>query len=120
MEMNKYKLLMRIALDDLDVARTNDANIKKVLSDIQQLESDATILAQIAELAASLNCPHQASTNKFFSLVVGFQPSNCLSLLFQNLDDLIKEMQASVAKQLQEKQSSDSRLLCLELTVTTQ
>lgn len=96
LEMNKYKLLMRISLDDLDVARTNDAHIKKALKDIGQLEEDAAILNRMAELAATLNVQHQ------------------------NLDELLKEMLTAVSRQLQEKQTSDSQLLCLELTVTTQ
>ncbi|GAB6028699.1 hypothetical protein CHUAL_004523 [Chamberlinius hualienensis] len=96
MEMNKYKLLMKISLDDLDIARSNDTNIKKVLKDIEQLEGDLSLLNQINDLSGGLSCTHQ------------------------NLDDVVKEMLASVTKALQERQTADSQLLCLELTVTTQ
>lgn len=96
LEANKYKLLMRIGLEELNIARSNDAHIKRALMDIQHLEEDVSTISHIGELAGGLHCPRQ------------------------NLDEVVKEMATSVAKQLQEKQTSNSQLLCLELTVTTQ
>uniref|UniRef100_T1J1Q2 Tryptophan 2,3-dioxygenase n=1 Tax=Strigamia maritima TaxID=126957 RepID=T1J1Q2_STRMM len=96
LEMNKYKMLMKLSLEDLDTSKNNDVNIKKTLKEIDQLEEDCSLLGQIGELTNGLNCSHQ------------------------NLDEIVRDMLTGVSKQLQEKHSADSHFLSLELTVTTQ
>ena len=63
---------------------------------IEQLNEDLKLLDQISELAANLTTAHQP------------------------LDDAVKELTSSISKQLADKQSNDSQLLTLELTVTSQ
>ncbi|KFM71707.1 hypothetical protein X975_10828, partial [Stegodyphus mimosarum] len=53
--MNKYKLLTRFSLDNLDVAKSTDSGLKKLLKDIESLEEDVSLLNQISELISKLN-----------------------------------------------------------------
>ncbi|CAM1304706.1 ARHGEF17 (predicted) [Pycnogonum litorale] len=96
LEMNKYKLLLKFSFDDLDVTKNNDAGITKAMHEVETLQEDISVLGEITEMSNSLNIPHQG------------------------LDDVVRELLATATKQLAEKHSSDSVLLSLELTVTTQ
>lgn len=94
-EANKYKLLMKIALDDLEIVRARDENLRQMMIEIENLTEDIGILNQINELAWSLHCSHGA------------------------LEDVIKDMLTNLNKQLAEQQNSDSQLSCLDLTLNT-
>lgn len=95
LEANKYKLLMKIPLEDLEIVRSKDENLKQMMVEIENLSGDLNTLNQINELSWSLHCNHN------------------------QLDDLIKEMLSTLNKQLTEQQNSDSQLSCLELTLNT-
>ncbi|XP_021921500.1 rho guanine nucleotide exchange factor 17 isoform X2 [Zootermopsis nevadensis] len=96
LEANKYKLLMRIPLDDLEIVKAKDENLRRMLNEMENLAEDVTILNQINDLIMSLHCPHG------------------------QLEEVIREMLSSVNKQLIERQTSDSQLSYLELTLSTQ
>ncbi|XP_069747893.1 rho guanine nucleotide exchange factor 17-like [Narcine bancroftii] len=98
---SKYKFLWKLPLEDLDIVKgasqaTNRENIQKTLN---RLEEDFSILSQISTLAETLSISHQS------------------------LDDVIKDLMASVNRELSEKQSlavsTMFPLTKLELTATT-
>jgi hypothetical protein len=95
LEANKYKLLMKIALEDLEIVKTKDENLRQIMTEIENLSGDVGILNKINELSWSLHCNHN------------------------QLDDLIRDMLTSLNKQLLEQQNSDSQLSCLDLTLNT-
>lgn len=95
LEANKYKLLMKIALDDLEIVRAKDENLRQMMLEIENLTEDISILNQINELAWSLHSNHG------------------------QLDEVVKDMLANLNKQLVEQQNSDSQLSCLDLTLNT-
>ncbi|XP_063914840.1 rho guanine nucleotide exchange factor 17-like isoform X2 [Zophobas morio] len=95
LEANKYKLLMKIALEDLEIVKSKDENLRQVMIEIENLSGDVGILNQINELSWSLHCNHS------------------------QLDDLVRDMLTSLNKQLMEQQNSDSQLSCLDLTLNT-
>lgn len=94
-EANKYKLLMKIALDDLEIVRAKDENLRQMMMEIENLTEDIGILNQMNELTWSLHCSHGA------------------------LEDIIRDMLTNLNKQLSEQQNSDSQLSCLDLTLNT-
>ncbi|CAG0899490.1 unnamed protein product [Darwinula stevensoni] len=96
LEGNKYKMLMRIPLDDLDIIKAKDENLKKLLKEVSSLEEDISIVSQMMDLTNSLHCSHAS------------------------LDDSLRELSGSLHRQLAERQTSESHLLCLDLTITTQ
>ena len=63
---------------------------------MENLVEDVAALNQINDLTASLHCPHG------------------------QLEEVVREMLSSVNKQLAERQTSDSQLSYLELTLNTQ
>ncbi|XP_051882636.1 rho guanine nucleotide exchange factor 17-like isoform X2 [Pristis pectinata] len=98
---SKYKFLWKLPLEDLDIVKgssqaTNRESIQKTLN---RLEEDFSILSQISTLAETLSISHQS------------------------LDDVIKDLMASVNRELSEKQSlavsTMFPLTKLELTATT-
>lgn len=95
LEANKYKLLMRVPLEDIEIIRSKDDNLRQIMIEVDNLTEDISILNQINELAWSLHCHHL------------------------QLDEIVKDMLASLNKQLSEQQNSDSQLSCLDLTVST-
>lgn len=95
LEANKYKLLMKIALDDLEIARAKDENLRQVMVEIENLTEDIGVLNQINELTWSLHSTHSA------------------------LEDVVRDMLVNLNKQLAEQQNSDSQLSCLNLTLNT-
>ncbi|XP_022241065.1 rho guanine nucleotide exchange factor 17-like [Limulus polyphemus] len=96
LETNKYKMLMMFSLDNLAISKNSDANIKKAMKEIQNLEDDISLLGRINELIGNLNCQHQI------------------------LDEAIEDVMGTVSKQLLEKQTTDPLLLSLQLTATLQ
>lgn len=95
LEANKYKLLMKIHLDDLEIVRNKDDHFKHQMIEIDNLTEDLTLLNQIHDLSWSLHCNHT------------------------QLDELLKEMMTSVNKQLTEQQSGDTQMARLDLTLNT-
>ena len=95
LDANKYKLLMKVPLQDLEIIRAKDENLRQMIMEIENLTEDISTLNQINDLAWSLHCPHG------------------------QLDEIIKEMVSNVNKQLVDQQNSDSQLSCLDLTIST-
>ncbi|XP_037315556.2 rho guanine nucleotide exchange factor 17-like [Pungitius pungitius] len=80
---SKYKFLWKLALEDVEVVKsstqaTNKENIQKMIS---RLDEDLGTLGQISKLSESLSFPHQS------------------------LDEVLKDLMASVHRELSEKQS---------------
>ncbi|XP_012280572.1 rho guanine nucleotide exchange factor 17 isoform X3 [Orussus abietinus] len=96
LEANKYKMLMRIPLDDLEVMKAKDENLRRMAREVDHLREDCATLNQLQELAATL---HGAK---------------------QQLEDLIKELLGQAQRQLAERNAAHSQLACLELTLNTQ
>ncbi|KAL1131698.1 hypothetical protein AAG570_011311, partial [Ranatra chinensis] len=94
LEANKYKLLMKIPLDDLEIVK--DDNVRRMLKEMEQLTADVATLSQMAELVATLHCPHT------------------------QLEESVREMLAALNKQLTERHAADSQLSYLELMINTQ
>lgn len=95
LEGNKYKLLSRISLDNIDLVKANDASLKKTLKDIEALQEDLNLVTQLNELSTNLVTSHN------------------------QLEEALKELNQQIAKQLVDKQSSESQLLTVELTITS-
>ncbi|XP_055333318.1 uncharacterized protein LOC129584915 [Paramacrobiotus metropolitanus] len=98
LENNKYKLLMKISLADLELARSALTTAKKPFVERDLLESDLGVLNKISELTGNLSASHQP------------------------LDDAVRNMISVVNRQLTDRQahSHDPNLSKLELTVPTQ
>ncbi|TRZ02143.1 hypothetical protein DNTS_014238 [Danionella cerebrum] len=82
LKRNKYKFLWKLPLEDIEVVKglnqsTNRENIQKSIS---RLDEDLSTLGQISKLSETLSFPHQS------------------------LDEVIKELMASVHRELAEKQ----------------
>ncbi|KAK2912595.1 rho guanine nucleotide exchange factor 17-like [Channa argus] len=80
---SKYKFLWKLPLEDVEVVKsptqaTNKENIQKMIS---RLDEDLSTLGQISKLSETLSFPHQS------------------------LDEVIKDLMASVHRDLSEKQS---------------
>ncbi|XP_034723529.1 rho guanine nucleotide exchange factor 17-like isoform X1 [Etheostoma cragini] len=80
---SKYKFLWKLPLEDLEVVKsptqaTNKESIQKMIS---RLDEDLSTLGQMSKLSETLSFPHQS------------------------LDDVIKDLMASVHRELSEKQS---------------
>uniref|UniRef100_A0A146P3I5 Rho guanine nucleotide exchange factor 17 n=1 Tax=Fundulus heteroclitus TaxID=8078 RepID=A0A146P3I5_FUNHE len=80
---SKYKFLWKLPLEDVEVVKsssqaTNRESIQKMIS---RLDEDLSTLGQISKLSETLSFPHQS------------------------LDEVIKDLMASVHKELSEKQS---------------
>jgi hypothetical protein len=80
----------------VDVLLAKDENLRRMLNEMENLAEDVAILNQINDLTMSLHCQHG------------------------QLEEVVREMLSSVNKQLIERQTSDSQLSYLELTLSTQ
>ncbi|KAL7295505.1 hypothetical protein TKK_0011150 [Trichogramma kaykai] len=96
LEANKYKMLMRISLDDLEVMKAKDENLRRMAQEVDHLRDDCATLNQLQELATTL---HGTKAQ---------------------LEELIKDMQTQTQKLLAERNAAHSQLACLELTLNTQ
>ncbi|XP_046669162.1 rho guanine nucleotide exchange factor 17-like isoform X2 [Homalodisca vitripennis] len=96
LEANKYKLLMRIPLDDLEIVKEKDENVRRMLREMEHLREDVQALGQMCELVASLHCPHS------------------------QLESDVRDMHSALSRQLTERQNTDSQLSYLELMLNTQ
>ncbi|KAH8329800.1 hypothetical protein KR074_010416, partial [Drosophila pseudoananassae] len=95
LDTNKYKFLTKISLDCLEIVKAKDENIKRIVSEIETLSDDCSKLQQIADITVSLKYPHQY------------------------LEDVIRELHRDVQRQLSERQTNDTQLNMLELTVSS-
>ncbi|XP_017014130.3 uncharacterized protein [Drosophila takahashii] len=95
LDTNKYKFLTKISLDCLEIVKSKDENIKRIVSEIETLAEDCNKLQQITDIAVSLKYPHQY------------------------LEDVIRELHRDVQRQLSERQTNDTQLNMLELTVSS-
>ncbi|KAH8310855.1 hypothetical protein KR044_003245, partial [Drosophila immigrans] len=95
LDTNKYKFLTKISLDCLEIVKTKDENIKRIVSEIENLAEDCSKLQQITDITASLKSPHQY------------------------LEDVIRELHRDIQRQLSERQTNDTQLNMLELTVSS-
>ncbi|XP_034485918.1 rho guanine nucleotide exchange factor 17 isoform X2 [Drosophila innubila] len=95
LDTNKYKFLTKISLDCLEIVKTKDENIKRIVSEIENLAEDCNKLQQITDITASLKYPHQY------------------------LEDVIRELHRDIQRQLSERQTNDTQLNMLELTVSS-
>uniref|UniRef100_A0A6A7FTN7 Rho guanine nucleotide exchange factor 17 isoform X3 n=1 Tax=Hirondellea gigas TaxID=1518452 RepID=A0A6A7FTN7_9CRUS len=96
LEASKLKLFKFIPLDDLDIARSRDEGVKKLLKEIEGLESDLQTVQRMGGLYRSLRTPRSC------------------------LEDALHEAEAAVRKGLADRQGADSLLNEVELTITTQ
>ncbi|XP_017768074.1 PREDICTED: rho guanine nucleotide exchange factor 17 isoform X2 [Nicrophorus vespilloides] len=90
---NKYKLIMKISLDDLEILRTRDENLKQVMVEMENLTEDIAVMNQINELTWTLHCSHGP------------------------MDEVIRDMLANLNEQLLKQQTNDTQLSCLDLTI---
>ncbi|XP_077301096.1 rho guanine nucleotide exchange factor 17-like [Arctopsyche grandis] len=95
LDANKYKLLMRIPLDEVEILKAKDENLRRIMREMETLTEDVNILTQIADLAAALHCGKTA------------------------LEDMVREMLSNLSRQLSERQGSDAQLSCMDLAVNT-
>ncbi|XP_018013891.1 rho guanine nucleotide exchange factor 17 [Hyalella azteca] len=96
LEVSKLKLFKFIALDDLEIARSRDEAIKKLLKEIENLEEDLQTVQRMAGFSRALHTP---------------RPS---------VEEALHDAENAVRKQLSERQGPDSILNEVELTITTQ
>ncbi|XP_071525863.1 uncharacterized protein [Panulirus ornatus] len=96
LESNKFKLFKFIPLDDLDIARSRDESVKKLVREMETLQEDLQTLQDISKLTKTLHCPRGT------------------------MEETVQDMIAQVQKQLAERHGADSQLMELELTITTQ
>ncbi|XP_053694272.1 uncharacterized protein LOC128742086 [Sabethes cyaneus] len=95
LDTNKYKFLTKISLDDLEIVKPKDENVRRIMKEIGHLSGDSAKLSQMSELAASLRSPHQS------------------------LEEAIRDLQREVQRQLAERQTNDAQLNVLELTLNS-
>ncbi|KAF8795208.1 Rho guanine nucleotide exchange factor 17 like protein [Argiope bruennichi] len=95
LESNKYKLLMRTSLHNVDIIKTDveEPCVRTFLKEVSGLESDIGTLGKISDIIGSLHCEHQI------------------------LEEVIKDLLSSLTKQLAEKQASCSQLMHLDLAI---
>ncbi|KAG8183951.1 hypothetical protein JTE90_005182 [Oedothorax gibbosus] len=96
LESNKYKLLMKTSLHNVDMIKTDDDEpcARTFLKEVTNLENDIVMLRKILELVGTIIYEHQI------------------------LEDNIKDLLATITKHLAEKQASCSHLMSVELSVT--
>ncbi|KAI5644836.1 rhoGEF domain-containing protein [Phthorimaea operculella] len=93
MEGNKFKLLMRISLADLEIVK--DENLRRIMHEVETLTEDVNTLTQISEHVAALHTQHT------------------------QLEELVREMLHNLNKQLSDRQNSDTQLCFMELSLAT-
>ncbi|XP_039288297.1 rho guanine nucleotide exchange factor 17 isoform X2 [Nilaparvata lugens] len=91
LEANKYKVLLKLSLDDLEIVKAKDENVRRLLKEMEHLLEDVQTVNQMSELMAGLHCAHA------------------------QLDEALRELSAGLGKQLAERQSADSQLSFLEI-----
>ncbi|CAG9759796.1 unnamed protein product [Ceutorhynchus assimilis] len=96
LDANKYKLIMKVPLEDVEIIRSKDDNVRQMQIEVDNLNEDIDNLNKINDLTLSLHCNHSY------------------------LDECVKELLANLNKQLQLQQNTDLQLCVLDLTVLTQ
>ncbi|KAK3599920.1 hypothetical protein CHS0354_012562 [Potamilus streckersoni] len=94
----KQKVWLRVGLDNIEIVKGQGSLTRRSTIDKEQVEEDLELLNQISELTNKLNCQHSG------------------------LEEVVKEMKASLKKQLSEHnlRSSLAESNKMELLVTTQ
>ncbi|XP_063622647.1 rho guanine nucleotide exchange factor 17 isoform X2 [Cydia splendana] len=95
MEGNKYKLLMRIPLADLEIVKAKDENLRRVMHEVETLTEDVKTLTQISEHVAALHMSHS------------------------HLEEIVRDMLHTMNRQLSERQNSDTQLCYMEISLNT-
>ncbi|XP_072933531.1 rho guanine nucleotide exchange factor 17 isoform X2 [Epargyreus clarus] len=95
MEGNKYKLLMRISLADLEIVKAKDENLRRIMHEVDTLTEDVNTLTQISEHVAALHSHHS------------------------QLEEIVREMLHNLNRQLSERQNSDTQLCYMEVSLNT-
>ncbi|KAI8437746.1 hypothetical protein MSG28_011980 [Choristoneura fumiferana] len=95
MEGNKYKMLMRISLADLDIVKAKDENLRRIMNEVETLTQDVNTLTLISEKVAALHTPHL------------------------HLEEIVRDMLHSMNRQLSERQNSDTQLCYMEISLNT-
>ncbi|XP_063896814.1 rho guanine nucleotide exchange factor 17 isoform X5 [Helicoverpa armigera] len=95
MEGNKYKLLMRISLADLEIVKAKDENLRRIMHEVETLTEDVNTLTQISENVAALHTQHA------------------------QLEEIVREMLHNLNRQLSERQNSDTQLCYMEISLNT-
>ncbi|KAL8191304.1 UNVERIFIED_CONTAM: Rho guanine nucleotide exchange factor (GEF) 17, partial [Gekko kuhli] len=80
---SKYKLIWKMPLEDVDIVKgaSQSTNRESIQKSICRLDEDLSTLGQVSKLSETLSFPHQT------------------------LDDVIKDLMASIHRELAEKQS---------------
>lgn len=126
---NSASLCLNIATTAPDLSQTltnhffsliiaKDENVRRIMKEIEQLTEDCNKLQQISELTVSLRY--------FFSLF----EANLIQIRFKHLnltnrcqhqvlEDTIRDLQKDIQRQLNDRQSNDSQLSQLELTLNS-
>ncbi|XP_018914389.2 uncharacterized protein [Bemisia tabaci] len=94
-EANKYKLLTKIPLENIEVVKIKDKSLRRMLWEIENLTKDISTLSQMSNLVSTLHCSHL------------------------QLESSIRDMLSALNKQLADRQASDSQLSYLELILHT-
>ncbi|XP_053615375.1 rho guanine nucleotide exchange factor 17 isoform X2 [Plodia interpunctella] len=96
MEGNKYKLLMRIPLADLEIVKAKDENVRRMMCEVEALTADVATLRRVTEQLRALHQP---------------QPQ---------LEDAARDALQAAARSLADRHAADAQLCQLELSVSTQ
>lgn len=73
-----------------------DERVRGILREVEQLTEDVATLNHLSELSNGLHCFHAA------------------------LDETIRDMLTAVNKQLQDRQTGEAQIACLEVNLITQ
>ncbi|XP_063832682.1 rho guanine nucleotide exchange factor 17-like [Ostrinia nubilalis] len=135
MEGNKYKLLMRISLADLEIVKAKDENLRRIMHEVETLTADVNTLTRISEQVAALHTPHAALEELVRELLLGAsrqlgeRHSSDTQLCYMELsvntstakdtEELVSELLLGASRQLGERHSSDTQLCYMELSVNT-
>lgn len=92
LDTNKYKFLMKIPLDNMEIVKSKDESVRKIMSEIDQLVDDCNKIQQISKIVSSLRYPHQ------------------------HLEETLKDLHRDIDSQLKDLKSQDNQLNMLELT----
>ncbi|KAH3843698.1 rho guanine nucleotide exchange factor 17-like [Dreissena polymorpha] len=98
LENVKHKVWLKVGLDDIEIVKSQESLKRESTLDKEQVEEDLDLLSMIQDLTSKLNCSHSS------------------------MNDVIKELNQSLTKQLLEHNIRSSLLdsTKMELLVTTQ
>ncbi|KPP60318.1 hypothetical protein Z043_121688, partial [Scleropages formosus] len=101
---SKYKFLWKLPLEEVELVKgsSQSSNRENIQKNIGRLDEDLSTLGQISKLSETLSFPHQASRRGRRALCETRARKETDTL---GLDDVIKELMASVHRELAEKQS---------------